>query len=216
MATKYTKKENVELKTDIDIPVTQEDAKSVETTDNESQLKHDLEEMRKKMEEMQMFIQMMGGNFANTSAPKKVRDITFVNLSSGTIVLKGTHTTHALEGQFTKRTFPEHEAKAILINTPNLIASGRVYITNAEFVKENDLEEIFSKMLNDTQLKTLLEKSPEEVLNIYDNVLDGQKKIIIDTIVNKKLNKQYVDANILMELGQRSGRDLMGIEPMEQ
>ena len=39
-----------------------------------------------------------------------------------------------------------------------------------------------------------------------------QKEIIIDKIVNKKLNHENVDANILLELGKLSGKNLIDVE----
>ena len=52
-------------------------------------------------------------------------------------------------------------------------------------------------------------------MDIYNEAGNDQKKIILDMVVDKKLNNEPIDANIVNELGKACGRDLMGIEPLE-
>ena len=45
---------------------------------------------------------------------------------------------------------------------------------------------------------------------------DQQKQIIVDTISNMVLDGQPVDANVLVKIGELSGKNLIDIEPLEE
>ena len=99
---------------------------------------------------------------------------------------------------------------------PQSISNGFIYIADSDFVQECELEDVYDSLLSDEQLKNLLNKNYSDVCEIYKNASDHQKKIIIDMIVDKKLNDQKIDANILMELGRICGKDLLDIEPLNE
>lgn len=164
--------------------------------------------------QMEMMAQMIGAQKQEPVSPKKERNITFVNLTDGTVVLKGSNI-WVIEGQFNTRTFMEREARLIVSNCGNLIRSGAVYIDDAEFVEDNDLGEVYRYMVNGDELKNLFAKPANEVIEIYNTVPDMQKKIIVGMIVSKRLRGENVDGNVLLQLGALSGKDLVNIEPDE-
>ena len=181
------------------------------SSENES-LKKQMEEMRAQMEAMsKMLAEAKSAPVAEKSGVNKDRNITFVNLTNGTAVLRG-NSFWKLEGRFASRTFLEREARIIVNNMPNMIRSGMVYITDAQFVEDNDLSEVYLNILSDKDLKELLSHDASYVVDVYKNVSDGQKNIIIDMIVDKVLAGEKVDNNVLVELGQLSGKDLINIE----
>ena len=145
------------------------------------------------------------------SGVNKDRNITFVNLTNGTAVLRG-NSFWKLEGRFASRTFLEREARIIVNNMPNMIRSGMVYITDAQFVEDNDLSEVYLNILSDKDLKELLDHDASYVIDVYKNVSEGQKEVIINMIIDKKLAGEKVDNNVLVELGQLSGKDLINID----
>ena len=98
----------------------------------------------------------------------------------------------------------------------NAIRSGLVYIADAQFVEENELEEAYRGLLDDKKFKTLLDNKSEYVIEVYKNASPSQQNIIIDMIVEKKTNGEDVDANVLLVLGKLSGKDLINIEPEEE
>lgn len=178
------------------------------------------ESLKKQMEEMKAQMEAMSKMLAEAkSAPvtvdksgvNKDRNITFVNLTNGTAVLRG-NSFWKLEGRFASRTFLEREARIIVNNMPNMIRSGMVYITDAQFVEDNDLSEVYLNILSDKDLKELLSHDASYVVDVYKNVSDGQKNVIIDMIIDKVLAGEKVDNNVLVELGQLSGKDLINID----
>ena len=197
--------------------ITTSDTVATATTDkdisseNES-LKKQMEEMKAQMEAMsKMLAEAKSAPVAEKSGVNKDRNITFVNLTNGTAVLRG-NSFWKLEGRFASRTFLEREARIIVNNMPNMIRSGMVYITDAQFVEDNDLSEVYLNILSDKDLKELLSHDASYVVDVYKNVSEGQKNVIIDMIVDKVLAGEKVDNNVLVELGRLSGKDLINIE----
>lgn len=172
-------------------------------------LKAQIAEMKAQME---LMAQMMANKSNEPIRPaQNDRMITFVNLTNGTAVLRGNQN-WALEGRYASRTFLEREARIIVNNMPNMIRSGMVYITDADFVKENDLADAYVNMLSDTDMKSLLAQDAKNVIDVYKNVSDNQKQIIIDMIIEQRKAGAKIDGNILTELGELCGKDLVHIE----
>lgn len=185
--------------------------------DETAELKAKLAAQEKQMAEMMAKMQeMMNAQMATPTSViadnKQTRSIKFINLASGGLTLKGNRFYH-MDKQFDSRMIPESEARAIVNNMPNTMVSGVVYIADADFVREVELDGAYAEMLSDEQVKSLLHQSAAEVCDIYRNASDTQKRIIVDMVSDRRLEGLPVDANIVVELGKLCGKDLMGIEP---
>ena len=146
---------------------------------------------------------------------KAARGIKFISLVPGGLTLKGNRKYH-IDKQFGYKMIPESEARAILSNMPNTVASGMVYIADKEFVNKNDLSGVYEEILSDKQLKELLQQNASDVCEIYKQASMAQREIIVDMVVNRKLNGLPIDANIVVEIGKLCGKDLMSITPEEE
>lgn len=176
------------------------------------------EALRKQMEDMKAQMELMAQMIAASKNAEPVkntvakdRNITFVNLTNGTAILKGNNI-WKIEGRYATRTFLEREARIIVNNMPNMIRSGMVYIADAQFVEENDLADVYMNLLSDKELKELLSHDASYVIDAYKSVSEGQQKVIIDMIIDERLAGKKVDNNILVELGQLCGKDLINLE----
>lgn len=200
--------ENVVEQDDV---TTQDEIKNDVNEENEL-LKMQIAQMQAQMNALMMAV---GSNNMGTQKEdkKKERTIQFINLSNGSLILKG-NATHRFNKQFESRTFREREALAILNNMPNAIRSGCVYVADAKFLEENDLDDIYDYVLTANQLKTLFDKDANVVIDAYKNASKTQKDIIIGMVSEAKLHGKRIDNNIVVELGALSGIDLLGIEPM--
>lgn len=188
--------------------------KTVEdTTETVTISKEEFDQMKAQMEAM-MKMMAMGGANATTQSKKPEKYITFVNMTKGRFVLKGS-SFYTIGHQFESRKFLEREAKLIVNNMPNSVREGAVYILDADFIQECELEDIYRNLLTDKDMIELLNHEPSYVIEVYKNASDGQKKIIVDMIENKKINNEFVDANILLQIGKLCGKDLINIESME-
>lgn len=183
----------------------------VENTASENELlKAQIAEMKAQMEMMAKMMSMQKQTESQSEA-RSDRMITFVNLTNGVAVLRGNQN-WILDGQYASRAFLEREARIIVNNMPNMIRSGMVYITDAQFVKDNDLSDAYLNMLSDEEMKTLLSKDAKYVIDVYKNVAEGQKQIIVDMIIEQRKSGVKIDSNILVELGELCGKDLVHID----
>ena len=146
---------------------------------------------------------------------KKKKSITIINLFAGGLTVKGNSYYH-FDKQFDKRAFSEAEATAIVNNMPNAAREGIFYITDAQFVEDNDLSDAYENMIDDVKMKTILSLDANSVLVLYKNASEAQKTIIENMIVNGRLNGESLDANVLVELGKITGKNYMEIDTMDK
>lgn len=191
------------------VPVTSDTIQSAVQQEND-ELKKQLDELKA---QMALMAQMMANKPA--SVAKSSKQIKFINLSSGSAILRGT-VIWKITGQFTDKDFDETEANIIVANMGNMIRSGRVYIADQDFVESHNLGEVYKHILNVDQLKSLFDKDGKTIIEMYKMANDAQKQIIVDMISERKVNGQFVDANAAIEIGKLCGKDLMGIEPDEE
>lgn len=185
-------------------------------------LKAQLAEQQKRMEEMmaQMQVLMQAQSQVKTDVAsvedksKALRNIKFVNMCPGNINLRGTRM-HRIEGQYKYKMIPESEAFSVVNNMPETVSSGMVYIDDPEFVHKCDLDEIYRHILSATKLKELLKQNVVDICEVYKGATDQQKQIIVDTISNMVLDGHPVDANVLVKIGELSGKNLIDIEPLD-
>lgn len=183
------------------------------------QLKAQLAEQQKRMEEMmaqmQVLMQAQSNTVTSTKPVNSNKQIVFINMTSGGLNLKGTRMYH-IDNQFGTKSVQESEARVIVANMPNTIANGYVYIPDNEFLESCNMGGVYDGMLNDEQMKTLLNQDANYVCDVFENATDSQKRIIIDMVSDRQLNGKPVDANILVRLGKLTGVDFLDIEPLEE
>ena len=193
-----------------------ETAPAVDT--EKEQLKAQLAEQQKRMEEMMAQMQVLMQAQSNSTMPTKSvnsnKQIVFINMTSGGLNLKGTRMYH-IDNQFGTKSVQESEARVIVANMPNTIADGYVYIPDNEFLESCNMGGVYDGMLNDEQMKTLLNQDANYVCDVFENATDSQKRIIIDMVSDRQLNGNPVDANILVRLGKLAGVDFLDIEPLD-
>lgn len=174
--------------------------------------KSEFDQMKAQMETL-MQMMVMGAIGGKQESKKEEKYITFVNMTKGKFVLKGS-SYYTIDEQFGTRRFIEREARMIVNNMPQSVRDGKIYILDADFVKDCELEDVYVDLLSNKQMKELLTKEPSYVAEVYKNANKAQKQIIVDMIENKKLNGEDVDANILLQIGQLSGKNLIEIAPI--
>lgn len=194
------------------------DAAPVEAANESNALKETIAQQQQQMQEMMAQIALLmkaqSAPAAPVEQPKKQNNIKFINLTAGSMNLRGTRL-YNIPKQFGFKMLGEAEARLVVNNMPNAIADGYVYIANKAFVHECELDDLYANMLDDAQLKALLNENANDVCEVYKNASEGQKRIILDMVSDKRLNGQPVDANILVELGKLSGVDFMVIDPLD-
>ena len=184
-------------------------------------LKEKLASQEKEMSDLKAQMEMLLKSLSNkeekneSKTKNNKKTIKFINMTTGGFTIRGTRLYH-LDKQFDFQVFSESEARVIVNNMPNSIANGQLYIADHNFVEECELDYIYESLIDDKTLKNLLNKSSEDVCEIYKNASDSQKKIIVDMITEKQINEEKIDANVLVDLGKLCGIDFMKIEPLEK
>lgn len=181
-------------------------------------LKVKIVEQEQQMADLMAQIKVMMQAQAQNVVPvteKKARSIKFISLVQGGLSLKGNRMYH-IDKQFGHKMIPEGEAAAIVSNMPNTIANGLVYIADKDFISRMELDGVYEEILSDKQLKELLQQNVNDVCEIYKQASMAQREIIVDMVVNRKLNGLPIDANIVVEIGKLCGKDLMSITPEEE
>lgn len=145
---------------------------------------------------------------------KKKKMVKIISLVVGGLTLQGSRIIR-IPKQFDSVTVTDSEARIIISNMPRSAREGLFYIADSEFVEENDLEDAYQTILDDKQLKTILSKNAKDVLDIYQNAPEAQRKIIDSMIIDGRLMGVEIDANILMQLQKSSGIDYLGIEKID-
>ena len=201
---------------------TKENLENNQFVDKEKELlKEKLASQEKEMSDLKAQMEMLLKSLSNkeekneSKTKNNKKTIKFINMTTGGFTIRGTRLYH-LDKQFDFQVFSESEARVIVNNMPNSIANGQLYIADHNFVEECELDYIYESLIDDKTLKDLLNKSSEDVCEIYKNASDSQKKIIVDMITEKQINEEKVDANVLVDLGKLCGIDFMKIEPLEK
>lgn len=201
---------------------TKESLENNKFVDKEKELlKEKLASQEKEMSDLKAQMEMLLKSLSNKEEKNdnKVKNnkktIKFINMTTGGFTIRGTRLYH-LDKQFDFQVFSESEARVIVNNMPNSIANGQLYIADHNFVEECELDYIYENLIDDKTLKNLLNRNSEDVCEIYKNASDFQKKIIVDMVMEKQINEEKIDANVLVDLGKLCGIDFMKIEPLEK
>lgn len=199
-----------------------EGLENIKLVDKEKELlKEKLASQEKEMSDLKAQMEMLLKSLSNkeekenNKTKNNKKTIKFINMTTGGFTIRGTRLYH-LDKQFDFQVFSESEARVIVNNMPNSIANGQLYIADHNFVEECELDYIYESLIDDKTLKNLLNKSSEDICEIYKNASDSQKKIIVDMITEKQINEEKIDANVLVDLGKLCGIDFMKIEPLEK
>lgn len=191
---------------------TSTNVKAQEQPEAQNSVNEENEVLKKQLAELQeqvaLMTKMMNQTEEKRSIKKSNKTITFVNLTSGTLILRGSKI-HELVGQFAKATFTEREAQLVVNNNINAITKGLCYIMDADFVEDCDLTLYYEHMLDDKTFKNLLNYAPDKIIDLYRNASSNQQEIIIAMIEDKMIHNQVIDANVLRTLSQLSGKDLL-------
>ena len=191
---------------------------TIEKPETDSRIAEQANEIAELKAQIALLMNMQKASTQTTtveSTPKKKKNVTIINLFAGGLTVKGNSYYH-FDKQFDKRAFSEAEATAIVNNMPNAAREGIFYITDAQFVEDNDLSDAYENMIDDVKMKTILSLDANSVLVLYKNASEAQKTIIENMIVNGRLNGEALDANVLVELGKITGKNYMEIETMDK
>lgn len=107
---------------------------------------------------------------------------------------------------------PFGDLKGIVRNNKSFVQKGLFYIANEEAVKQLRLGTLYKKLISSDDILNLLNRDDKTIIEIYKLAPDSQKETIINIVEDAKMAGRNIDANVLLELGELCGKDLIQIE----
>lgn len=102
---------------------------------------------------------------------------------------------------------PFSDLKEIVKNKPSFAKEGVYYIANEKAVKKLRLTSDYKNIISNDLFVHLLDENPDVVVEAYKKAPKLQKEQIISMIEDRIANKQEVDGNVLMKIGNLCGKD---------
>ena len=183
-----------------------------------AELKELLTKQNEQLLKSQNGFPMQSGIMSNTL--NNDTDITVISLVQGELNLTteplGKGIVYTFKKMYDEIDMSFEDLRSIVRSHREMAENGRFYITNAEAVNKLRLTHFYKNLLTPTDLKTLLNNSPATIVDIYSNVNDAQKEIILNMVLEEKFAGK-VDNNVLFELEQASGQQLLNkLNPYEK
>lgn len=94
----------------------------------------------------------------------------------------------------------------------DMARNGRFYILDERAVNKLRLKNNYKNVLTPEQLKTLINSNTDKAIELYKLANPVQQSTIIEMVKQAKFRGENVDYNLLRELGELSGINLIDIE----
>ena len=206
----------------------------IDATDIELESKNDKDVIKKLMEQMatlqkqvesqneeksdlqQLVEALKSDRSTDTEDIQDSEEIVVISQFVGTLSLFTEGNGMGYEYKFDKfgdiQDIPYRDLKDIVRNNRTFAQNGLFYIANNKVVDRLRLKAYYKRLISNEDMINIFNKKPNEIIEIYKLAPDEEKKTIIDLIIDKKMNKQKVNNDVLVELGELCGKDLINID----
>lgn len=190
-------------------------------TSETKELKKQIAEQQKQIEalmEMIMAQQSSVGNVVSDTEPKKDVDldeeVLVVSLVPNKLNLLGRDGSvlFTFDRMYDEQYIDYASLKEIVTANRQMAKNGRFYILDERVVSKLRLKNDYKTIVSPDDLKAMLNENVGSAVELYKMAPKGQKSVIIDMVKQKKFNNNNIDYNLLKELGELSGVDLVNIE----
>ena len=192
------------------------------------QEKTDITTLEKKIAEQQVQIEELmkiiqsGMNavapIANTEDINADEDILVVSLTPNKLNLVGSDgsTLFSFDAMYEEQYIDYASLKEIVRVNRDMAKNGRFYILDEKAVNKLRLKNNYKNVLTPEQMKQILSSNTEHAVELYKLANATQQQTIIDVVRQAKFNGKDVDYNLLRELGELSGVNLIDAEDATQ
>jgi hypothetical protein len=184
-----------------------------------AELQKQVENSKKEKSDMSELIKTLKEGTKNSNDLDELnsdKDITVISQTIGKLSLFtegfGLGTEYVFENFGEILDIPFGDLKEIVKNNRSFAQKGYFYITDSEAVNKLRLKANYQRLLSNEDMMTILEKDADKIMELYDLAPEGQKQTIIDLVIEKKLNKEKISADVLVALGEKCGKDLINID----
>ena len=192
------------------------------------QEKNDIATLEKKIAEQQVQIEELmkiiqsGTNavapITNTEDINADEDILVVSLTPNKLNLVGSDgsTLFSFDTMYEEQYIDYASLKEIVRVNRDMAKNGRFYILDEKAVNKLRLKNNYKNVLTPEQMKQILSSNTEHAVELYKLANATQQQAIIDVVRQAKFNGKNVDYNLLRELGELSGVNLIDAEDATQ
>ena len=192
------------------------------------QEKTDITTLEKKIAEQQVQIEELmkiiqsGMNavapITNTEDINTDEDILVVSLTPNKLNLVGSDgsTLFSFDAMYEEQYIDYASLKEIVRLNRDMAKNGRFYILDEKAVNKLRLKNNYKNVLTPEQMKQILSSNTEHAVELYKLANATQQQTIIDVVKQAKFNGKDVDYNLLRELGELSGVNLIDAEDATQ
>ena len=192
------------------------------------QEKTDITTLEKKIAEQQAQIEelmkiIQGGMNAvapitNTEDINADEDILVVSLTPNKLNLVGSDgsTLFSFDAMYEEQYIDYASLKEIVRVNRDMAKNGRFYILDEKAVNKLRLMNNYKNVLTPEQMKQILSSNTEHAVELYKLANATQQQTILDVVRQAKFNGKDVDYNLLRELGELSGVNLIDAEDATQ
>ena len=197
-------------------------------TSTSTQKKIDIATLEKKVAEQQAQIEELmkiiqsGMNVVapttNTEDINADEDILVVSLTPNKLNIVGSDgsTLFSFDAMYEEQYIDYASLKEIVRVNRDMAKNGRFYILDEKAVNKLRLKNNYKNVLTPEQMKQILSSNTEHAVELYKLANATQQQTIIDVIKQAKFNGKDVDYNLLRELGELSGVNLIDAEDATQ
>ena len=192
------------------------------------QEKTDITTLEKKIAEQQVQIEELmkiiqsGMNavapITNTEDINTDEDILVVSLTPNKLNLVGSDgsTLFSFDAMYEEQYIDYASLKEIVRVNRDMAKNGRFYILDEKAVNKLRLKNNYNNVLTPEQMKQILSSNTEHAVELYKLANATQQQTILDVVRQAKFNGKDVDYNLLRELGELSGVNLIDAEDATQ
>ena len=192
------------------------------------QEKTDITTLEKKIAEQQVQIEELmkiiqsGMNavapITNTEDINADEDILVVSLTPNKLNLVGSDgsTLFSFDAMYEEQYIDYASLKEIVRVNRDMAKNGRFYILDEKAVNKLRLKNNYNNVLTPEQMKQILSSNTEHAVELYKLANATQQQTILDVVRQAKFNGKDVDYNLLRELGELSGVNLIDAEDATQ
>ena len=199
-------------KNDTNAKSKKEEVKSVKTNEIED-LKNENKQLKDSIDDLKVKIALL----LNNALPKNsddTEDIEVISMCGQMLNLSTESYGHGNIYSFNKfgesMPIPKDELKRIILNNRSFAEQGLFYVNDNDFVNTiGFLKVAYKKIINYDTMNSLFSQDPKSFMEMFRGLTNAQKDTFVSLLVDKILNGEQIDMNIVQECGKIIGKDIM-------
>lgn len=184
-----------------------------------SQLETEMEDKIKTLEnQIALLIQNATASPKSDNDPD--RDIVVVSLTRGELNLctegHGHGDIYTFKSFGDEAVIPYSDLKLIIKKNKSFATGGFFYICDQDMVESQRLKKVYEKIISKEQFEELFAQSKTNFANTFSKMLESQQDIFADMLVDKLVDDEDIDANIVNIAAEKTGKKIYDLVKMQK